>query len=189
MTEKSGQELEDGYCEILAAIKAQVSIPVALKVAPYFTAFGHFATRLAEMGVDGLVLFNRFAQFDLDLRQLKTMVRGAFVDPVGFNTSLRWMALLSGKLRVDLVASGGIKKPEDVVKQLLAGAKAVQVVSILYHDGLDRIKQLLTGLKDWMAEKQFASLADFRGKLNQINNPQSLAYIRAQYLKTITGVE
>ncbi len=189
MTEKSGQELEAGYLEILAAIKEQVSIPVALKLSPYFTAFGHFASQLAPIGVDGLVLFNRFAQFDLDLRQLKSVVRGAFVDPVGFNTSLRWIALLSGKLGIDLVASGGIKKPEDVIKQLLAGAKAVQVVSILYQDGLDKIKHLLTGLQAWMTEKQYATLADFRGKLNQINNPQSLAYIRAQYLKSITGVE
>jgi dihydroorotate dehydrogenase (fumarate) len=187
--QKSGADLEQIYCDILKAVKSQVKIPVVLKISPYFTALGNFAARLAESGADSLVLFNRYVQPDIDINHLQTTVNGSFTDPQGFYHSLRWIALLSGKLNLDWVASGGVHEAEDVIKQLLAGAAAVQITSVLYMEGLPKIQKILQGLEAWMREQKFKTIAEFSGRLNQINNPQSLAYIRAQYIKKIAGVE
>lgn len=187
--QKSGADLEQIYIDILKAVKSQVKIPVIMKISPFFTAPGNLATRLAENGANSLVLFNRYVQPDIDIHHLQTAVKGSFSDPQGFYHSLRWIALLSGKVNLDLVASGGIHEAEDVIKQLLAGAAAVQLTSVLYMEGLPKIQKILQDLQNWMQAHQFKSIAEFTGRLNQINNPQSLAYIRAQYIKKITGVE
>ncbi len=188
-TEKSGAELEDNYIEILKSVKDKVKLPVTFKISPYFTSFGHFATRLAANGANGLVLFNRFIQPEIDTKKMKSQVKGMFNDPVGFYNTLRWIGLLSGKLKLDLAASGNIKEANDVVKQLLAGAAVVQLASVLYTEGLEKIKKILTGLETWMKEKNFNSIQEFKGKLNQINDTQSMAFIRSQYIKTIAGVD
>ncbi len=186
---KSAADIENVYVDILKSVKAQVSIPVALKLSPIFTAFGNFASRLEGSGVDGLVLFNRFVQPDIDISSLKTTIAPSFNDPVGFSRSLAWIGLLSGQLDVDLVASGGIRDSLGVVKQLLAGAVAVQVASTLYAKGLGKIQDLLNGLEEWMEDKNFAALDEFRGHLNHVNSPRPETYIRAQYLKAYTNVE
>jgi len=185
----SGSELEKQYVEVLKAVKAKVKIPVALKLAPFFTSFGHFAEQLDNCGVDGFVLFNRFIQPDINIDTMSSLLKPSFNDPVGFNHSLRWTALLSGKLKADIAAGGNIKTSEDVIKQILAGANVIQIASVLYKEGLGKIKDMETGLKNWMTEKKFASIDDFRGKLNQENTPQTGSYIRAQYIKTIAGIE
>jgi len=187
--EKSSSDLENIYLEILQSVKELIKIPVALKLAPYFTSFGHFATKLAEKGANGLVLFNRFIHPDINLDKIAITVKGTFNDPVGFNYALRWVALLSETLKLDIAASGGVRDASDLLKQLLAGASAVQIASILYTKGLEYIESLLTGLKNWMTANKFPSIADFKGKLNQQHNPQSQAYVRAQYIKSITGIE
>ncbi len=187
---KSSVELEDAYLEILKAVKAQVKIPVALKLSPFFTSFGHFAARMERYGADGLVLFNRFVQPDINTSTLTTTIKPSFNDPVGFGRTLRWTAMLSGILELDIAASGGIRDATAVIKQLLVGAAAVQIASVLYSKtGLDKIQELLTGLEEWMKEKNFSSVSDFRGRLNHVNNPQPEAYVRAQYIKSIAGVE
>lgn len=187
--EMSGYNLENTYIEILQAVKDQVEIPVSLKLSPYFTSFINLAEKLDKLGADGLVLFNRFVQPEIDINKLKSHVKPSFNDPIGFSNALRWIALLSGNLKLDIAASGNICNAEDMIKQLLVGAKVIQVASILYKEGLSKIGEMLNGLESWMKEKQFKSLADFRGKLNQQNDPRSEAYIRAQYIKTIAGVE
>lgn len=186
---KGAKDIEDVYVDIIKTVKAQIKIPVALKLSPYFTAFGNFATRLEKYGVDGLVLFNRFVQPDISLSDISTTVKPSFNDPVGFGRSLRWIAMLSDDLGIDLAASGGVRGETEVIKQLLAGASVVQLASVLYAKGLDKIQQILTGLEEWMEEKHFSALADFQGKLNQSHSPQSESYIRAQYIKSFTGVE
>ncbi len=187
--EKTSIDLEYIYIDVVKNIKKEVKIPVALKVSPYFTSFGNLSKSLAEKGIDGLVLFNRFIQPDINLKDIKVTMRPAFNDPVGFDTALRWVALLSGISNFDIAASGNIKKSNDIIKQLLAGASAVQIASLFYKEGLDKINDLLSGVEGWMKEHNFASIEDFRGKLNQLNNPQPEAYIRAQYVKAISGVE
>jgi dihydroorotate dehydrogenase (fumarate) len=188
-SETSGYNLENVYIEILQGVKQLINIPVSLKLSPYFTSFGNLAEKLDNQGANGLVLFNRFVQPEIDINKIGSSVKPSFNDPVGFYNTLRWVALLSGKLKLDIAASGNIRSAQDMIKQLLAGATVIQVASVLYKEGLGKIAEMLNGLKDWMKEKKFNSLEDFRGKLNQENDPKSEAYIRAQYLKSIAGVE
>lgn len=187
--ESSGYNIENNYIEILQAVKDQVDIPVALKLSPYFTSFGNLAEKLDKQGADGLVLFNRFIQPEINIDKLASSAKASFDDPIGYTHALRWIALLSGKLNLDIAASGNIRNADHVIKQLLVGANVVQIASILYKDGLGVIKKMTDGLQDWMQKNSFASIDDFRGKLNQQNDPQSESYIRAQYIKKFTGIE
>lgn len=187
--ETSGYNIEDNYIEILQAVKAQINIPVALKLSPYFTSFGNLAEKLDNQGADGLVLFNRFIQPDININAMSSSIKASFDDPIGYSHALRWIALLSDKLKLDLAASGNIRNAEQVIKQLLAGATVVQIASILYKEGLGVIQKMIDGLQDWMKAKQFGSIDDFRGKLNHQNDPQSDSFIRAQYIKKISGIE
>jgi dihydroorotate dehydrogenase (fumarate) len=187
---KSSVELENVYLDILKAVKARVKIPITLKLSPFFTAFGNFAAKMERYGADGLVLFNRFVQPDIDISTLATTIKPSFNDPVGFGRSLRWTAMLSGTLELDIAASGGIRNETAIIKLLLAGASAVQIASVLYGEhGLEKIQQMLTGLEEWMKTKNFSSISDFSGRLNHVKSPQHEAYIRAQYIKSIAGVE
>lgn len=188
-TETSSYNLENTYVEILQAVKGLVDIPVSLKLSPYFTAFGNLAEKLDSQGANGLVLFNRFVQPDIDINKISSSIKPSFNDPIGFSNSLRWIALLSGKLKLDLAASGNIRSAQDMIKQLLAGAAVIQIASVLYKEGLGKIADMLNGLESWMQEKKFDSIEDFKGKLNQQNDPKSEAFVRAQYLKAIAGVE
>ncbi len=187
--EKSSQELEDSYIAILQKVKEEIDIPVAIKLSPYFTSFANIAEKLDSHGANGLVLFNRFLNADFDINKLTVMAKPSFNDPVGFYNTLRWTALLSGKLNLDIAAGGGVKDSKDVIKQLLAGAAAVQAASVFYKDGLEKIGSIVSGLESWMNEKGFASISDFKGKMNQQNNLQDDAYVRAQYLKVYAGIE
>ncbi len=186
---KTATELETVYLEILKTVKAHITIPVALKLSPYFTSFGNFAAKMTAYGADGLVLFNRFVQPDIDISALSTRMKPSFNDPVGFGHSLRWVGMLSGLLESDLAASGGIRDEVGMIKMLLAGASAVQLASVFYSKGLTKIQEILKGLEKWMEEKHFSSVSDFKGRLNQVHNPQNESYIRAQYIKAIAGVE
>ncbi len=186
---KTGFNLEDIYIEILQEVKSQVDIPVSLKLSPYFTSFANLAEKLDKQGADGLVLFNRFIQPEIDIDKIASKTKASFDDPIGFSHALRWIALLSGNLNLDLAASGNIRTSDDVVKQLLAGASVIQIASVLYKEGLGKIDEMLNGLSNWMKKKNFNSIDDFRGKLNQKNDPQSEMYVRAQYIKTISGIE
>ncbi len=187
--EISGYNLENMYIELLRAVKDQVNIPVSLKLSPYFTSFANLAEKLDNQGADGLVLFNRFVQPEIDTENISSLVIPSFNDPIGFYNSLRWIALLSGKLKLDIAASGNIRNAQDMIKQLLVGATVIQIASVLYKDGLGKIAEILDGLQSWMKEKKFHLIEDFRGKLNQKNDPKSEAYFRTQYLKSIGGVD
>ena len=185
----SGYNLENIYIEILQKVKEQIEIPVAIKLSPYFTSFANFAEKLANQGADGLVLFNRFINPEIDIKNITTSIKTSFDDPVGFYNSLRWIALLSGKLNLDLAASGNIRTAEDVIKQLLAGANVIQIASVIYKNGFWKIEEIINGLTDWMKEKKMESIDSFRGRWNQQNNPQDEMYIRAQYIKKFAGME
>jgi len=181
--------VEESYIEILQKVKENIQIPVAIKLSPYFTSFLNFAKKLADNGADALVLFNRFINTDIDINKMASLAKPSFNDPVGFFNTLRWTALLSGELNIDIAASGGVKDSKDIIKQLLAGASVVQAASLFYRDGVEKIGDLLSGLENWMKEKSYNSIDDFKGKMNQGNNPQDETYVRAQYLKTYAGIE
>ena len=188
-----GSDYEKSHCDILKAVKESVTIPVAVKLSPQVTSLPHLAMRLAEAGCDAVVLFNWFLVPDIDVRNLRTRSLKGKGD---FHLSLRWVGLLSGRVGCDVVSSGGIHTGEDVVKQILAGASAVQVCSLFYQKGLGEVSNLLDGLKDWMAEQKYSDLESFQGELSFKKQELSLkdlgeasAYFRSQYLKSYAGKE
>jgi len=187
--EKGSYAIETIYYEILKSVLENVTIPVSLKLSPYFTSFGNFAEKLDQLGADGLVLFNRFIQPDINIEKMTSFVRPLFDDPISYSHALRWVALLSGKLNLDIAASGNIRTAEDMIKQLLVGSSAIQIASVLYQRGLGVINELLDGLIKWMKDEGFSSVEEFKGQLSEIKDPHSNAFIRSQFIKTITSIE
>jgi len=184
---------ENQHLQILKEVKKRVSIPVAIKLAYQFTSLPHLAFKLADNGCDGLVLFNWFLEPDIDINTLKTKV---IKGKGNFYQSLKWIALLAGRIDCDLASSGGLSKPEDLIKQILAGASAVQAASLFYQQGLKAIKEIIQGLRSWMEAHDFTKLDDFRGELSFKKQELSFkslgeaeAYFRAQYLKLFKGFE
>jgi dihydroorotate dehydrogenase (fumarate) len=188
-----GTDYEKYHLDILREVKKNITIPVAVKLTTQVTALPHLAKKLAEAGCDALVLFNWFLMPDIDVRSLRTRSLKGKGD---FHQSLRWVGLLSGRVGCDVASSGGIQGSEDVVKQILAGASAVQICSLFYQKGLGEASNLLDGLKAWMAEQKYSDLESFRGELSFKKQELSFkdlgeasAYFRSQYLKTYAGKE
>lgn len=189
--DKSGAEYERYHLDILEQVKAKVKIPVAVKLAPQITALPHMARKLAESGCGGLVFFNWFLEPDIDIRSLRTQSRKGTGN---FHQSLRWVGLLSGRVGCDIAASGGVRSGEDVVKQLLAGASAVQVCSLFYQKGLAENGRLLSDLETWMEEQKYPDIESFRGdlsfkkqELSFKDQGEAKMFFRSQYMKTYSG--
>ncbi len=181
--------LEKLYFDILAEVKAKVKIPVALKIGSYFTALPNFAAALDKQGVNALVLFNRFTEPDIDIDKLELKTTFEYSAPWEMYRTLRWTALLSGKLKCDIAATTGIRSGADVIKMLLAGAATVQLCSILYQKGFDVIPQIIKDLSAWMEKHKFSKIDDFRGKLSFARTQNPEGYLRAQFMEKIRGVE
>lgn len=182
-------EIDEKYLRIAEMVKDVVKIPVALKISRYNTALPNLAGELEERKINGLVLFNKFVEPDIDIKRLELKSVFAMSKPEELMASLRWIALLSGKFNMDFCATTGIQNSEDVVKILLAGGKAVQIASILYREGLSRIGIILSGLETWMNMMKFNSIEDFRGKLNFRNAKKPDNYLRAQFIEKIGEIE
>ena len=189
--DSSGVEYEKYHLDILEKVRKEVSIPVAVKLTPQITALPHLSHKLAEAGCNALVLFNWFLEPDIDVQNLRTKsIKGKG----NFHQSLRWVGILSGRVGCDVASSGGVQSGEDVVKQLLAGASAVQVCSLFYQKGLVETSQLLGELEAWMAEQKCPDIKSFCGELSFKKQELSFkslgeaeAYFRSQYLKTYAG--
>jgi dihydroorotate dehydrogenase (fumarate) len=179
---KTAAEIEDRSLDVVAEVKSSVSIPVAVKLSPWYTSVANFAARLQGTGVNGLVLFNRFYQPTIDPDKECLEIRPALSEPEETRLPLRWIAVLSNVLDVELAASTGIHTGKDVVRQLLAGARVTQVVSAIYRNGLDHITTMNDSLADWMDEKGYETIDDFRGNLSQRNVADPYAFERAQYV-------
>ncbi len=186
---RTARDVEDIYLEIVEAVKARVAIPVAVKLGPYFTSLARVADDLAARGVSALVLFNRFYQFDIDPVRLQLASGQRLSTSDEISLPLRWIALLSGKVRCDLIASTGIHDGPAAVKQLLAGASAVQVCSTLYRNGLEQIGRMADEIQAWMREHGFDSVDQFRGRLAQMRSENPESYERLQYVKALVGIE
>ena len=180
--------IENRYYKIVDAVKSSVSIPVAVKIGPYFTSIGSFARELCRQGADALVLFNRFYQFDIDIEKQKIVGGNPLSSSEDTNLPLRWIALLSGRIDCDLAATTGVHKISDVVKHLFAGANAVQVCSALYKNGKDYLKDLNDGLNKWLDDHGYSSVDEIRGKLSFEKSETPEVYERLQYIKAIVGV-
>ncbi len=186
---RSGAEHEQLYFDLVKKIKAQVSIPVALKIGYHFSNLALMIRQLCETGIDGLVLFNRFYTPDFDIDHFKVVSRNVLSTPAELGLSLRWVAMMSGRVRCDLCASTGVHDGTAVIKQLLAGAKAVQVVSVLYQNGTKYIGTMLNELDAWMTRNGFFGLEQFVGKMSQAASENPAALERTQFMKYAGGQE
>jgi dihydroorotate dehydrogenase (fumarate) len=187
--ERTGKEIEDIYLKIVSDVRAHIEIPIAVKIAPYFTSLGRFAIELRKSGANALVLFNRFYQPNIDIEKVELAPGYNFSSPQDMGLSLRWVALLSGRIGCDLAASTGIHDSAGVIKQLLAGATVVQLCSTLYLNGLKRIKTVTKELSSWLARHGFDSVTEVRGTLSQLQSDKPELYERIQYIKALVGIE
>ncbi|RLD80803.1 MAG: diguanylate cyclase [Bacteroidetes bacterium] len=177
------------YFDIIEKVKKEVTIPVAIKISSYFSGMANMALKLSWTGIKGMVLFNRFFSPDIDIDNFKVTATNVFSHPEELATSLRWVAMLSSRLHCDVAASTGIHDGSAVIKQLLAGAKAVQITSVLYKKGFGEIGGMLKDLEAWMDKHNFESLDDFVGKMSikEVENPA--AFERVQFMKHFAGIE
>ena len=182
------KEFEKAYFRIIEKVLANVQIPVAIKISKYFTRLGLSVKALSETGIAGLVMFNRFYTPDIDIEKMELTTPRLFSTPDELYETLRWMAVLSARVPCDIAASTGIHTGEDVIKVLLAGATAVQVVSTLYKNGPEQLKRILTKLEDWMKEKGFDSLDQFRGKISRMYGADPAAFERMQFMKHFSEI-
>ncbi|MFU8843919.1 MAG: dihydroorotate dehydrogenase-like protein [Bacteroidales bacterium] len=181
--EKSAEETERLYFDVVERLNATIAIPVSLKISYYFTNLAQMIKRLSETGIAGLVLFNRFYSPDFDLDKMEVVSTHVLSQPDELPISLRWIAIMANRVSCDLAASTGVHSGEAVIKQLLAGANAVQVVSAIYNHGPEKIKNMLTDIKKWMTQKSYTTIDEFRGKLSQraVGNPS--VFERVQFMK------
>ena len=184
-TARTAEEIEFETLEMVRAVRASVRLPLAVKLSPFYTSLAHFADRLAAAGADGLVLFNRFYQPDLDVENLEVERTLHLSDSSELLLRLRWLAILRGRVPVSLAASGGVHRPVDAVKALMAGADGVQVVSLLLREGPRALASLRTGLESWLAEHEYDSLQALRGSLSLQHCPDPSAYERANYIQLL----
>jgi len=185
--EVSGSEIEQRYLTILTAVKQAVKVPVAVKLSPYFSATGHMATQLVKAGANGLVLFNRFYEPDIDLRELTLLHNLELSTSAEIRLPLLWIAVLSGRIQASLAANTGVETEDEVIKYLLAGADVVMTTSALLKHGVRYIKVLLEGLRDWLAARDLDSLEHIRGRLSQRNIANPTAFERANYIEILQG--
>ena len=179
-------DLEETCLEILRAVKSEVTIPVAVKLSPFFTNFAHMAKKLDLSGADGLVLFNRFYQPDLDLEHLEVRPNVLLSTPMAMRLPLRWIAILYGRIRPSLAATSGVHRATDALKMLMAGADITQLCSVLLRHGIDQIRVIERELIAWMEEHEYESVAQLKGSLSQKNCPDPASFERAQYIRSLT---
>lgn len=174
--------IEDHQIKVLKEIKEAVKIPVSVKLSSFYTNPLSFITKLGKAGADGVVLFNRFFQPDIDIETENFHFPWELTRKGDYQVTLRYVGLLFGKTKSSLIANRGIKTSSDMIKMLLAGADAVQVVSAFYENGIDYATTMLAELQKWMDQKGYNSLEDFKGKLSKQNIKDEFAYKRAQYI-------
>jgi dihydroorotate dehydrogenase (fumarate) len=180
---RTAETKEKAYFQIIEKIRREVTIPIALKISHYFSDLGPMIQKLSETGIGGLVLFNRFFSPDFDIDTMEVIPTNILSFPSDLAISLRWIAIMAERVSCDLAASTGVHDGTALIKQILAGASAVQVVSTLYKNGNRRIGEMLKTLEDWMAKKGYRNLADFRGKMSQAKSSNPAAYERMQFMK------
>jgi len=183
----SSIRIEDTYVEILRSVKEQVNIPVAVKLSPFFTNFANMARRLESVGADGLVLFNRFYQPDLDLEQLEVTPNILLSTPMAMRVPLRWIAILRGQLRLSLAATSGIHRASDALKMLMAGADVTMMCSALLRNGVKHLTTVENEIRAWMAQHDYESIRQLQGSMSQKNCPDPAAFERAQYMRAVSN--
>ena len=183
----AGSDVEERYLDVLRAVKQAVKIPVAMKLSPFFSSMAGMAHRLDAAGVDGLVLFNRFYQPDIDLELLEVTPNVILSTPQALRLPLRWIAILHGRIKANLAATSGIHTTRDVLKMLMAGADVTMMCSELLKNGPGRIKEVLAELDQWMVEHEYTSVKQMKGSMSQKSIADPAAFERANYMKALNS--
>jgi dihydroorotate dehydrogenase (fumarate) len=183
----SGKAVESRYLELVSSVKKSISIPLAVKVGPYFSSPANMAKRLVEAGADGLVLFNRFLQPEIDLEELAVHPRLVLSTPFELLLPIRWVALLHGRTKASLAITSGIHDAAGMLQALVAGADVGMIASVLYKKGFGEIGAILRGMKEWMEEKEYESVAQMKGSMSLENCPDPSAFARGNYMKALTS--
>lgn len=186
---KSGEQNEALYFDIIEKITKTVKIPISAKVSYYFSGMAKMALKLSWTGISGLVLFNRFFSPDIDIDRFEVKATNVFSTPAELSTSLRWVAMLSSQVQCDIAASTGIHDGKAVIKQLLAGAKAVQVASVIYKKGFKEVQLMLDEIAVYMNQHNFKTLDQFIGRMSVKKAENPAAYERVQFMKHFSGIE
>jgi len=182
---KTGSEIEKTYIEIVKAVKSAIKIPVTVKMHPFFSSTSFMAKELCNAGANGLVMFNRFYQPDIDLETLDVVPNVILSTPMAMRLPLRWIAMLYGKVNADLAATSGVYTSADVLKMVMAGAKVTHMLSSLLKYGIGHIADVTTNLKTWMEEKEYESIEQMRGSMSYMNVDDPAKFERANYMKVL----
>ena len=185
----SALDVEQRYLEIIQLVRSTVSIPIAVKLNPYFSSLAKMAAKMQHAGADGLVLFNRFYQPDYDIDQLKIVHDLQYSEATEIRLPLLWMAILSGQLDISLAATTGVQGAKEVIKYLLAGADIAMKASALYKNGIPYLRTMNNDLQNWMEGKGFKNIEAFRGVMNQSNISDPESYERANYIRVLEGAK
>ncbi len=181
----TGSEIETMYVDTLTEIKKNLKIPVAVKLSPFFSSMANMAKRLDHAGADGLVLFNRFYQPDFDLEKLEVVPNLVLSTNWEMRLPLRWISILYGKIKASLAATSGIHSHQDVIKIMMAGGDVAMICSELLMNGINRIPQIIDGMKTWMEENEYESIEQMKGSMSQKAVAEPAAFERANYMKTL----
>ncbi len=184
----TAQQVEQMYIDDLKTVKQSVKIPVAVKLSPYFTAFANMAKKLDEAGADGLVLFNRFYQPDIDLETLDVVYDLEFSTSYELRLPLRWIAILYGKIKANMAATSGIHTAEDVLKAIMVGADVAMIASVLFQKGPRHIERMLNDIQSWMETHDYESIEQMKGSMSLKALRQPTAYMRANYMKVLQSI-
>lgn len=182
---KSSADIDNLYIDIVKEVRKAVKLPIAVKLSPYFSSTAWIANELAKAGANGLILFNRFYQPDIDLENLEVIPNVILSTPFANRLPLRWIAILYGRINADLAATGGVASHEDVIKMIMAGASAVQIFSTLVKNGENYIKTMLENLKRWMEEHEYTSIEQMKGSMSHKSVDNPAAFERANYMKIL----
>jgi dihydroorotate dehydrogenase (fumarate) len=183
----SSEQVEEMYTSLVSHVRASVKIPVAVKLAPFFSAMANMGKRLDQAGADGLVLFNRFYQpdFDLETRDVKTTL--SLSSPYELLLRIHWVATLYGQVKADLAVTGGVHSAQDVVKAMMAGAKVAMIASAVLKNGIGHIEKVLADLRVWMEENEYESIRQMQGSMSRQNVADPGAFSRANYMKVLSS--
>lgn len=183
----TSEQVEANYLELVSEVKSQIKIPLAVKVGPYFSSFANFAKKLSEAGADGIVIFNRFMQPDINLETMQIDPRIDLSHSSEMRLPLRWVAILRGQVEASLAATSGIHNHKDVVKLLMAGADVTMIASTILRRGPDVVRTMLEELQAWLKEHGYRSVSQFKGGMSYKNCPDAAALERSNYMKALTS--
>jgi dihydroorotate dehydrogenase (fumarate) len=187
--ELTSREIEQQYIDILRAVKSVVRIPVAIKLSPFFSNLANMAKRLDDAGADGLVLFNRFYQPDINLEELEIQPNVLLSTPQALRLPLTWIGILFGRIRANLAGTSGVHGHTDVLKLLIVGADVTMLCSTLLRNGIGHLGKIENAVREWMEVHEYVSVSQLKGSMSQVRCPDPSAFERAQYMKAVKSIQ